>query len=217
MDIKRFPGLDGPAPGDDTWLPDDNFNDPFSDISQTTSDGNDDSFIPGTTITHHDAEGKESSLESFFSSLGSSGSDFSPAEYMQNHPGMSYEEYLAEFAKHSDEWAEKYLDYLTNKGELDRANEYTANREDTAYQRLINDLKAAGLNPALLYGSTASISPGGSQSYFKASEGANSRSISNQKKIADLLLAYLMYELKKSLGTANTVIKGFGSIFSLFN
>lgn len=134
------------------------------------------------------------------------------SQYMSEHPDASYEEAMKYMSQHSEEWAEKYLDYLTEKGELAKANEYTASREDTAYQRLVDDLKRAGLNPAMMYGSSASISASGSQGYVKASEGANSRAVGNYSKIQKVLLAYMMYELQKNLGTANTILKGIGSV-----
>lgn len=138
------------------------------------------------------------------------------SQYMSENPDLGYEDYLKYMSQHSEEWAEKYLDYLTERGELDRANDYTASREDTAYQRLVEDLRKAGLNPAMMYGSSASISPGGSQGYVKMSEGANSRAVGNYKKIQEILLKYMMYELASALGITNSIFNGIGSIGKLF-
>jgi hypothetical protein len=132
------------------------------------------------------------------------------SEYMTNNPDATPQEAMEYMSQHSDEWAEKYLDYLTEKGELTSANEYTAEREDTAYQRLVNDLRQAGLNPAMMYGGSANISASGSQGYVKMTEGANSRSIGNYAKLKKVILDYMLYELKKNLGTANSVMKGIG-------
>ena len=140
---------------------------------------------------------------------------FSLAQYMQENPGLGYEDYMKVAAAYSDEFAEKYLDYLTEKGELDKANAYTAEREDTAYQRLVKDLKAAGLNPAMMYGSSASTSASGSQGYVKMTEGANSRGVTNYSKLKNLILAYMSYELKKSLGITNSVLNGVGKLTGL--
>ena len=142
---------------------------------------------------------------------------FSLAQYMQENPGLSYEDYMRVAAAYSDEYAEKYLDYLTERGELDKANAYTAQREDTAYQRLVEDLKKAGLNPAMMYGSSASTSASGSQGYVKMTEGANSRAVGNYSKLRNLILAYMGYELKRSLGITNSVIKGVNSLTGLLS
>lgn len=142
--------------------------------------------------------------------------DPSLSQYMSDNPGLTPEEYMKWMSQHSDEWAEKYLDYLTEKGELDRANEYTAMREDTAYQRLVADLTKAGLNPAMMYGSSASPSAAGSQGYVKMTEGANSRSIGNYSKIKNLILQFMLYQLKQGKFAVDSVFKGFDSLTSIF-
>lgn len=81
----------------------------------------DTNFVPTSDTAVEDAESGGWSLSSF----------------MEANPGLSYETIMSEAAKHGDEFAEKYLDYLTEKGELEAANKYTAEREDTAYQKLM--------------------------------------------------------------------------------
>lgn len=138
---------------------------------------------------------------------------FSLSKYMQENPGLSYEEYLQQAALHSDEYAEAYLNYLTERGELDRANQYTAEREDTAYQRLVQDLKAAGLNPAMMYGSTASTTTHPSQGYVKMSEGANSRSVANYSKLKELILNFQKFAFEQTYKTSNQMLGVLGGLF----
>lgn len=136
------------------------------------------------------------------------GDEPSLSDYMRDNPGLGFEDYLKYMAQHSDEYAEKYLDYLIEQGSIDKANQYTASREDTAYQRLVQDLKSAGINPAMMFGSSASISASGASGIVKASEGANSRSIANYSKLKKLILGYMSYELAKGFGTANSIMNG---------
>lgn len=144
---------------------------------------------------------------------------WSMSQYLNDNPDAQWLDVWTEAAKHSDEWAEKLMDYYSEKDSLDAANKYTAEREDSAYQRLVEDLKKAGLNPAMMFSGSASPSASASQGYIRQSEGANSRGIGNYSKLKSLMLNYMMYELKKGLGTANTVSKflnnilGFGWLF----
>lgn len=145
------------------------------------------------------------------------------SQYMQEHPGMDYEDYLKYMSAHSDEWAEKYLDYLIDKKSIDEQNAYTANREDTAYQRLVQDLKAAGLNPALLYGSSASPSASGSVGHFNASEGATYRANKTTQGFKDLVIAMVLAQWTIEHQKTNDIFNGldlvrkyFGGLSALF-
>lgn len=139
--------------------------------------------------------------------LEGTGADVSLSQYLQDNPGMDPEDVLRYMSQHSDEYAEKYIDYLLEKKSLEENNRYSAEREDTAYQRLVQDLKKAGLNPALMYGSSASPSASNSLGYLKQSEGATSRTIGNFSKLKNLLLGILSYELYRKLDTTNQITK----------
>lgn len=134
------------------------------------------------------------------------------AEYMKDNPDLSPEEYMKYMSQHSEEWAEKYLDYITEQEQLNNANEYTAMREDTAYQRLVDDLRQAGLNPAMMFGSSASPQASGSQGYIRMTEGANSRAVGNSTKLQKIILGYMLYQLEKELGSMNAASNFIGSI-----
>ena len=136
------------------------------------------------------------------------------SSYIQENPNLSAEDYLKFMSQHSDEWAEKWMDYVLEKQSIDEQNAYTASREDTAYQRLVQDLKNAGLNPAMMYGSSASASAGGSVGVVRASEGSNSRSVSNYNKIKNLLLSYMVLQLKGMSTSANSIMSGLSMILN---
>lgn len=139
------------------------------------------------------------------------------SDYIKNHPGQDPLIYLDFMAQNSDEWAEKFLDYYINKKSIDEANAYTASREDTAYQRLVADLKAAGLNPAMMYGSTASTHAAGSAGVADISGGSNSRSISNFEKIKQIIMLYLMYNLKFATSITGSISSGMKDIYKLLS
>lgn len=139
----------------------------------------------------------------------------SVSDYLKENPNASAEDILKYMASMSDEWAEKWIDYSLEKQSINEANQYTAGREDTAYQRLVQDLKKAGLNPAMMYGSTASTSSSGSAGVVSPSSGANSRSISNYNKIKTLLLAYMLYNIKALTGVGNMVGNGLSNLLSM--
>lgn len=136
------------------------------------------------------------------------GSNNPLADLIRDNPNISPEDAYKTLAQSSDEYAEKWMDYLLEKQSIAEANAYTASREDTAYQRLVQDLRQAGLNPALLFGSSASISNAGSSGVVNMSGSAKSNQVSNFAKLKKLLLSYMTYQWQKEIGEAK-----FGSQF----
>lgn len=70
-----------------------------------------------------------------------------------NGDWYGYMKYKAE--KGDAEWMERYWNYMMGEQSAATAREWTANREDTAYQRMAADMRAAGINPYALMQSTA--------------------------------------------------------------
>ena len=79
-----------------------------------------------------------------------------------NHtPGnnISYDDYngdwmrfLRDKANSGDEASlDRMMNYIMTEASNDRARKWTANREDNAYQRLVKDLRAAGINPMVMF------------------------------------------------------------------
>lgn len=140
----------------------------------------------------------------------------SVSDYIGSHPEASAEDIMKFMSSNSDEWAQKYIDYMLEKQSIDEQNAYTASREDTAYQRLTQDLIKAGLNPAMIYGGHANISAGGSTGTVKLSGDPVSSSISNFEKLKRLLLLYMTFQVSSALGLTNSAGKGLSSLLSLF-
>ena len=173
--------------------------------------------MPGQNPTHGTEIGQDGSTYHIDSDIESalSGSTPSIAQYVSQHPNLSGEDYLRYMAQHSDEWAEKYIDYIMEKQSIDEQNAYLANREDTAYQRLTQDLKNAGLNPAMMYGGSASVQGGSTVGPVKLSEGSNSRNISNYEKLKKLLIAYMALQLQSARTATGSISSGLQLILSM--
>ena len=73
---------------------------------------------------------------------------------------------LSDRANKGDEAAlEKLFNYYSSEASAKTSREWTASREDTAYQRLIADLKKAGISPYILSGASPFAGGATQQSY----------------------------------------------------
>lgn len=61
---------------------------------------------------------------------------------------LGYFTYMAK--TYGGQYNDRLMNYIESEGSATAAREWTANREDTQYQRLVEDLKAAGINPYIL-------------------------------------------------------------------
>lgn len=76
--------------------------------------------------------------------------------------------YLNDLAKSGDIVAmDRLLNYLMTEESLQKGRDWTAQREDSQYQRLVKDLRAAGLNPYYI------LTHAGGQPGVSASQGAS--------------------------------------------
>lgn len=110
--------------------------------------------------------------------------------------------------------------------EANRARLFQAAREDSAYQRLVKDLSAAGLNPILAFGQggSASTSTGSypvAQSFSSSGSQANLSSAKNADKLDldDLIPVFLFPLLNNVLGIVKEGLDAFKEKefkFSLF-
>lgn len=120
-----------------------------------------------------------------FSSLGS-------------RPSLGYDQFngdLEGFLKYkaengSDADYDRFMNFLTNNYSVDKANAWTAQREDTQYQRLVADLKAAGINPYVLLQSGGSPASSASATYSSSGSYASNEALkkeANSQKWLSLL------------------------------
>lgn len=95
-----------------------------------------------------------------------------------NGDWRAYLEYMADQGDAAS--IDKLVNYLQGEESADRARSWTAGREDTQYQRLVADLKAAGINPYILLNSGAQ--PISSASSGNSYNGSQFTTVASQKE-----------------------------------
>lgn len=80
---------------------------------------------------------------------------------------------------------EKLIDYYMTEDSAKTAREWTAQREDNQYQRLMDDLRKAGVSPYVLSGATPGVSSSAGKSY------SGSQITTNKNKETDQALTAL--------------------------
>lgn len=89
---------------------------------------------------------------------------------------------------------DRFMNFLINNYSVDKANAWTAQREDTQYQRLVADLKAAGINPYVLLQSGGSPVSSSSATYSSSGSYASNEALkkeANSQKWLSLLTTVL--------------------------
>lgn len=90
--------------------------------------------------------------------------------------------YLKYQADHGDPTAlDRLLDYFMSEQSSQNARDWTAQREDTQYQRLVKDMKAAGLNPYAFATMGASPISSSSSGHTYSGQFASSYEINKEK------------------------------------
>lgn len=90
--------------------------------------------------------------------------------------------YLTYMADHGDSASlDRLMNYLMTNESESSAREWTASREDTQYQRLVSDLKKAGINPYVLLSGSATPISSASPSHGYSGSMASSYDINQQK------------------------------------
>lgn len=98
---------------------------------------------------------------------------------------------IENLAKNDPAYLEKLVNYYMTEESNKTAREWTAIREDTAYQRLMKDLKKAGISPYVLTGATPAVSSSSGKSYTSTEAVTRENSIrANDTNAAKALLQF---------------------------
>lgn len=90
---------------------------------------------------------------------------FKTASSMASNGSDSNWTNIQNLAKTDPAYLEKLVNYFMTEESNKTAREWTAQREDSTYQRLMKDLKKAGISPYVLTGATPAVSSSSGKSY----------------------------------------------------
>lgn len=122
------------------------------------------------------------------------GSSSSSASLVDSSVEPGTLEWLKSMAKEHPEYAEKLLDYYIDQSNVNSAREYDSYIRSHSYQMMVDDLKAAGLNPWLALnslGASGGANIQANNSTSSAQSTLNSKNLGNNKILAMLLAALL--------------------------
>lgn len=98
---------------------------------------------------------------------------------------------IENLAKNDPAYLEKLVNYYMTEESNKTAREWTAQREDSTYQRLMKDLKKAGISPYVLTGATPAVSSSSGKSYTSTEAVTRENSIrANDTNAAKALLQF---------------------------
>lgn len=156
------------------------------------------------------SSGFDPGLSSAFSSL-----FYSPSSAFQSDPslmGSTFEDRLNDPLGFSSAYSAKQadLDRQYNSAEAQKQRDFEERMSNSAYQRMVSDMRSAGLNPYLAYGSSGASTPSGA---VATSSGARANA-SNSAYYTGLqnALSYRKFAHSQVMDYLNLFVDGLSSI-----